>query len=297
MKIQKCTICSQDQSFIEFDNSYVCSTNCEEINLQKNIETKQSKNTKVNISLKVIPVEIKITNSKFIKSVGWSVAGETNIIDTLASIINFSRLAEKKNFYYTVKFSNGVKEVLSCDVEKLPLELFVWSWRIKEEKIKKDYITFGLDFSKLKRNMIISNSQIDKKLALYIKSVNITCDDELIIELRKIGLMKLLKTEIYRYFCEEKKDMVLPSEVSKGLKIPSKTNEILNVLFGIGVLVFIFGSCVANTMSPEPTYNQSVINRTGVGSTIDSAQELIDVCKVVMRDKGMSRSKANRRCN
>lgn len=262
----------------------------------------------------LIPVEIEITNSKFKKNVGWSVVGESDIdlIDnSLGDIINLAvQFSAKKNFYYTVKFSDGTQKVVECNVEKLPLELIIWSWRIKERKTEKDYVTFGIDFSQLERNMIVYNSQVNKKLGLHIKSINRLSESEQVAQLKRIGLMKFLKSEIFRYFFEQKKDMVLPDEIFEGLKIPSKANERLNAFLGLGVLIFIFGGCVAgmNSLEPasnsrsridpnDPEYIESVIDRSGVGRTIDSAQEVVDACKVMMRDKGMSKSQANRRCS
>lgn len=102
--------------------------------------------------------------------------------------------------------------------------------------------------------------------------------------------------------------------------ISSKASETLYSVLGLTVLVFIFGGCVASMISPEPASNsnsspeaeynssskidpddpeyiKSVIDRSGVGQTIDSVQEVVDACMVMQQDNGMSSSQAYDYCN
>ena len=52
------------------------------------------------------------------------------------------------------------------------------------------------------------------------------------------------------------------------------------------------------SLDPEnPEYIESVIDRSGVGETIDSVDELIKGCMVIAQDQGMSYSQAYDRCN
>jgi hypothetical protein len=47
----------------------------------------------------------------------------------------------------------------------------------------------------------------------------------------------------------------------------------------------------------DPEYIESVIDRSGVGQTIDSVEEMVDSCMVILQDQGMTYSQAYERCN
>ena len=334
MKLENCPKCSKELIFLQSSSRHICRT-CGAINQQKNEETEQFKDSEVTsspeivVKSEVIPVEIEVVDSQFNKSMGWSAAGLAAgalIAGPVGAIIGLATQGNGQKFHYIIKFSDGTQQVVVCDEKKLQLDLIIWSWRINEKKTEKDYVTFGVDFSKLERDMIIPKSVIDKKLGLGEKQAGGFGEAWQMIELEQ-KLIKFLKSEIQRYFNEQKNDVVILEETAKGLKIPFKASDTLYKasdtsygIFGLVVLIFIFGSCVASMTSPEPSYNsnssseaeynssskfdpddpeyiKSVIDRSGVGQTIDSVQEMVNACVVMLQDQGMTYSQAYDRCN
>lgn len=326
MKLENCPKCDEELILLQSSGRHICRT-CGAINQQKNEETEQLKDSEVTFSpetivkLEVIPVEIEVVGSQFNKSMGWSAAGVVAgalIAGPVGAIIGLATQGNEQKFHYIIKFSDGTQQVVVCNREKLQLDLIIWSWRINEKKTEKDYVTFGIDFSRLERDMIIPKSIIDRKLGLGEKQAGESGEVCQMVQLER-KLIKFLKSEIQRYFNEQKNDVVTLDETAKGLKIPSKASDTFYGIFGLVVLIFIFRGCVASMTSPEPTYNsdspeptynsgsridpndpeyiKSVINRSGVGRTIDSAQEMVDACIVMAQDQGATYYQAYGHCN
>lgn len=313
MKPKNCFKCSNKLIFLESSDSYTCK-HCRAIEPNKKSKIYSKKNSKIEICLEIIPIKIEIKNWQVKTQLNEDIIEKANlnlIIDSLKDIINLAtRIEKSETIDYTVVFSNETRSNLSCTIQELPLQLIIWSWRIKEKKTEKDYVTFGINFASLERNTFVSNTIIDKSLKLYAKSIGASDKAIEINQLKQIKLIKFLKSEIFRYFFEEKNDMVLPEETSEGIKIPSKANERLNIFIGLGILIFIFGGCVSSIIFSEPAYNSrsginfnnpqyvdSVIERSKVGGTIDSVEEIVNTCKVMARDRGMSKSQAKNYCS
>ena len=102
--------------------------------------------------------------------------------------------------------------------------------------------------------------------------------------------------------------LVKKSNISK--KKPSKKKKddhpLVVLIVGIGIMFF---SCQQNEVVTQQTgynssdyyesseYINSVKERSSVGETVDSVQELVDLCMMVTQDKGMTYSEAYRTCN
>ncbi|WP_019504333.1 hypothetical protein [Pleurocapsa sp. PCC 7319] len=100
-----------------------------------------------------------------------------------------------------------------------------------------------------------------------------------------------------------KKSNISSKKVSKKKK---EDHPLVVLIVGIGIIFF---SCQQNEVVTQQTgynssdyyksseYINSVKERSSVGETIDSVQELVDLCMMVSQDKGMTYSQAYRTCN
>jgi hypothetical protein len=85
---------------------------------------------------------------------------------------------------------------------------------------ESDYITFGIDFSRLKFESLVSWKEVNNLLALDDrKKKSEDAWDNLWLE---VGLKKILKKEIERYFKEKKKAEITVIIRSEGIWIPKK---------------------------------------------------------------------------
>lgn len=320
MALENCPQCGKELTILQSSGRQICRS-CGWIDKPRNIAAAspsviaESFPPHVAGSAKVIPVEIEVVGSQFKKSVGWTAAGVAAgalIAGPIGAMIGLATQGNGQKFHYIIKFSDETQKVVMCDANKLQLDLILWSWRINNKKTEKDYVTFGMGFSKLQRGMLIQASEIKRLLGLADKHTSSFGEAWQMAELEQ-QLTKFLKSEIQRYFQEQRNDFVwLEETTGGGFKIPSKTSksEVVNGIIGLVVLIGIFGGCVANITStspvsesrPEvnsgsPEYTRSVIERSGVGETIDSVQEVVDACMVMTQDKGMTYSQAYDYCN
>lgn len=309
MTFESCPKCNEELMTLESSGRQVCRSCGWTERLEDNTTTSCSE---VAVESKVIPVEIEVVGSQFKKSVRWSTAGVavgSLIAGPVGAIIGLATQGNGQKFHYIVYFSDGTQQVVVCDGNKLQLDLLVWSWRINNKKAEKDYVTFGMDFSKLQRDMLLSASEIKKILGLTNKQTSSFGEAWQMVKLEQ-QLTKFLKLEIQRYFKEQRNDVVMLEEtMGGGLKIPSQMSEVVYGIIGLVVLIGMFGGCVANMTSPKPVsesrpgvdyqspeYTRSVIERSGVGETIDSVEEIVNACMVMAQDKGMTRSQAYNYC-
>lgn len=98
------------------------------------------------------------------------------------------------------------------------------------------------------------------------------------------------------------------SDDSKNKKVLNKKKEDHPLVVLVVFIGIIFFSCQQSkevsqqdnsdnfNYSNSPEYIDSVIERSNVGETIDSEQELLDVCILIAQDKGMTYSEAYKTC-
>lgn len=200
----------------------------------------------------VVPIEIEVVGSQFKKSVGWTTAGAATgalVAGPVGAVIGLATQGNNQEFHYIIKFSDGTQKAFTVAGKSLQLDLTIWSWRINNKKTESDYVTFGMDFSTLRRDMVITASEIKKWIGTPNGPAKNLGEAWQMVKLEQ-KLMKFLKSEIQRYFKEQRNDVVLLEETpSGGFKIPSKSSDAVSVVLGLVVLVAMFGGCVATGTS------------------------------------------------
>lgn len=227
----------------------------------------------------VIPVKLEVMGSTFKKGVGWTVVGTVAgavIAGPLGALIGLATQGNNQKFTYTVFFSDETQKVYTCEGKDLDFELSIWTWRINNQRSEKDYVTFGLQFANLQRDMTIPCKEIQRLLGIDDNPSGFKD------ALKRIGLMRrytqLLKKEIERYLKEQCNDIVIV-QVTDGfdIKIPSKATEVRDtILGGIGLVVIggmIFGGCQhQSSNSSASSYRECYENasKAYVDSTLEN---------------------------
>lgn len=248
-----------------------------------------------------IPVEIEVAGSQFKKGLGWTTIGMTAgalIASSIEAIVGLATQGKSQKCHYVIKFSDGTQKVITCDSNKLQLDLIIWSWKINNQKTENDYVTFEMDFSTLRRGIIIPISDIRRLLGTSSQSAQSTSEARQRFKIEQES-RKFLKLEIQRYFKEQRKDTVIVEEtMGGGFKIPSKSSEVVWGMAGLVAIVAMFGGCIAEMSSPKQasksqssTQAEQATNDTyecaateGVGETINRG-DIVNLGEC-MRDKG-----------
>ena len=190
---------------------------------------------------KQIPTDIEIIGTEFRKSIAWTAVGSSVgslLAGPVGGISGGLTQGNRQNFQYIIKFNDGSQKVFKCKDKNIEFELIVWGWRIANQKSETDYVDFGLNFSTLKRGMIISSEVLDQFLQLEGKSFKELWKT---IFLEK-ELKELLKAEIERYFKEKRNSLVTVEYTAKQFKILNPESTFSSVFIILVTLSFaIFG--------------------------------------------------------
>jgi len=192
-----------------------------------------------------IPVEVEIFGSESRKSVAWTAAGYTVgalMAGPMGGLLGAITQGNEEYVVYIVKFSDETEKTFTVHKKKIPIEIFVWMWRIKDRVSENDYITFGIDFSRLKFESLVSWKEVNNLLALDDRKKNSEdAWDNLWLE---VGLKKILEKEIERYFKEKKKAEITVVTRSKGIWIPKKPSFSVfladNIIILLALVFFTF---------------------------------------------------------
>lgn len=236
----------------------------------------------------IIPIELEALGFKFKNET----QGKNNGLDKTTSIAS---QGNEHNLHYIIKFSDGSQKVNICNGNKLQIDLIIWLWRINNKKTEEDYVDFGIDFSTLRRGIVISNNRISNILSVLDTPPKNFSEVLHRAEIEQT-LKNFLKSEIQRYFKEQKNDIVvIEATMGGGLRISPKTNELVWVFIGLLVLFPMFGNFLTGTTSPnqvsgsqsnsqakQDTYECA--EKTGMGETVSG--EDIDNLDRCLREKG-----------
>jgi hypothetical protein len=204
---------------------------------------------------KRIPVKIEIAGTEFRKSIGWTTVGYTVgslLAGPMGGIIGGLTQGNGQNVKLTICFEDGSEKPIVCKDKNLQFELFVWTWRIENSKSEQDYVDFGLDFTSLERGKVVKTDRIGDVL-------NFDPENKSLKELwggtrLYIALHKLFKSEIERYFWEQRKERIVLENDTGGLKIPPKFDLIK--ICTIGFFLFALTSGIVQKCTKQPTENQ-----------------------------------------
>jgi hypothetical protein len=204
-----------------------------------------------------IPVKIEIIGSELKKSIVWTATGTaigSLLAGPIGAVIGGLTQGNGQKVSLKIVFEDRSEKIIECDGQKLKYELFVWAWRIQNIKSERDYVDFGLDFTTLQRNQIVSTKRVGEALNFDPEGKSLK---ELWGNVRlEMELHKLFKREIERYFWEERKERILLENDTRGLKIPPKFDLITICTFGFIFLVMATGIVQNCTKQPgtEPNY-------------------------------------------
>ena len=317
MSLKICPRCEQELIFLNGKLYCVCSF-CDETGKFKTNQLNLSFNNKR--TSRAIPFKIEARGSQFPKIVKHNRIGVTVgdlIKDPMGRLVFLETQDNEQRFCFTVKFLDGTQKVVEGSGANLQVNFFIWWWRINNQKSENDYVTFGLDFSKLKKEMHISESKIKKSLGFNKLPSSSSREAYQLIKFEK-ELMKFLKLEIQRYFKEQKNIIILLEEPTPGgikiysLNKGSLIGDLAKAFIGVAALISILGVSMIMSTTPEPVsesrpsssfessdysdYIDSLSERAGVGATIDSKEEIIRSCMVILQDQGFSYSQAYDQC-
>jgi len=134
-----------------------------------------------------IPIKLEVMGSTFKKGVSSTVVSTVAgavIAGSLGALIRLATQGNSQKFTYIVLFSDGTQEVYTCEGKDLDFEISIWTWRINNQRSEKYYVTFGLGFANLQRDMTIPCKEIQRLLGIDDNSSGLKD------AFKRIGLMK-----------------------------------------------------------------------------------------------------------
>jgi hypothetical protein len=320
MKLENCPKCSQELIFLQSSGRHICRT-CGAINQQQNEETEQLQDSEGTSSPETVVIleetakELKIPSKA--NDTFYGIFGLVVLIfifgGCVASMISpEAEPAYNSNSSPEPEYNSSSKDVenTTSDVEPKTNQSQVGLGQFSEEEICRAAIAaiMGRD------PQIINVDKVDSGI-VYTSYIRPDDDSRWAnrcrVEKQTQGITWATDTGRWRTDPEDGKLSYSINENVVKIAEEYSDGSLSKNEYSLEQL---------NMTSPEPEYNSnssseaeynssskidpndpeyidSVIDRSGVGQTIDSVQEMVDTCMVMLQDQGMTYSQAYDRCN